>query len=273
VVITVRRIVSRELVFQTLCLLLLGILASEFIIPAHASLQGIGKYCGVVIFDRWDTCFLLSGPYITYIAESVKNELRPYNGKAMQIDASVVIQRQNPGDALIQNYKIVGPAPNTGRWGKLDGLELVAGSDFGPKGTPTFLIEIRNTGSSPVKIDSSEIGPTLLGSDPKSPYTVSDSGSGAVITRSTLVTSSSWQRWIDGVTYSALYWIDPGSHPPERFQLEPGQSMKTRVTFEVSPGQYQFLFGYGGGVHEEKSLASNAISFDVSEKGVATLAR
>ena len=49
--------------------------------------------------------------------------------------------------------------------------------------------------------------------------------------------------------------------------------MKVRVTFNVPPGQYQFIVGYGGGVHEEKSLASNAISFDLSDKGVATLAK
>jgi hypothetical protein len=67
--------------------------------------------------------------------------------------------------------------------------------------------------------------------------------------------------------------FDPASHPPEHFKLEPDQSMKTRITFEVSSGQYQFLFGYGGGVHEEKSLASNAISFDLSDTGVATLAK
>jgi hypothetical protein len=273
VVMTMRRIVSREVLFQVFCLLMLCILSSEFVITARAGLRGIGKYCGVVVFDRWDTCFLLSGPYITYISGSVKEELRPYKGSAMQVDASKVVQRQNPGDALIQKYKIVGPAPDTGRWGKLDGLELVAGSDFGPKGTPTFVIEIHNTGNNPVRIDSSEVGPTLIGSGQQSPFMASDSGSGAVITRATLVTSSSWQSTIGGVTYSASFWIDPVSHPPGHLQLEPGQSMKTRITFEVPPGQYQFLFGYGGGVHEEKSLASNAISFDLSDTGVATLAR
>jgi hypothetical protein len=88
----------------------------------------------VVIFDRWDTCFLLSGPYITYISDSVKNELRPYMGKAMQVDASEVVQHMNPGDALIQKYKILGSAPDTHHWVMLDGLELVAESDSGRMG-------------------------------------------------------------------------------------------------------------------------------------------
>jgi len=43
-------------------------------------------------FDRWDTCFLLSGHFVTYISDAVKDELRPYKGKAMQIDASDVFQ-------------------------------------------------------------------------------------------------------------------------------------------------------------------------------------
>jgi len=55
----------------TLVLLTIGLA-----LLANAGLRGPGKYYGVVVFDRWDTCFLLSGPYITYISESVKNELR-----------------------------------------------------------------------------------------------------------------------------------------------------------------------------------------------------
>lgn len=118
-------------------ILLIGALACGFIITAHAGLRGPGKYCGVVVFDRWDTCFLLSGPYITYISEGVKNELRPYKGKAMQLDVLEVSQPQNPGDALVRKYKIIGPAPDTRHWVMLDGLELVAESDFGPHGVPT----------------------------------------------------------------------------------------------------------------------------------------
>jgi hypothetical protein len=270
---TMRRKVSRELLFQGICLSLLCILSSVSVIITKASLRGIGKYCGVVVFDRWDTCFLLSGPYITYISGSMKNELRPYKGKAMQVDASKVIQPENPGDALIQKYTIVGPAPDTGRWAKLDGLELFAESDFGLNGSPTFLIEIRNSGSDTATIVSSEIGPTLLTSNPKFPFAPSDGGSGAVITRGNIINPGSWSSTNDGVTHFAAYDIDPASRPGERFQLNPGQTMSVRITFKASRGQYQFLFGYGGGVHEEKSLASNAISFDLNERGVATLTR
>jgi hypothetical protein len=248
-------------------------LVSGFIITAHAGLRGPGKYCGVIVFDRWDTCFLLSGHFITYISDGVKNELRPYIGKAMQLDALEVSQPQNPGDALVRKYQIIGPAPDIHNWVMLDGLELVAQSDFGPQGTATFLIELRNTGNKPVKVNSSEFGPTLLGLSLKGPFCVSDGKSEAWFTRVSLVNSSFWESVNGSVKYSASYIIDPKSRPPERFQLEPGQSMKVRVTFKVPPGQYQFIVGYGGGVHEEKSMASNTISFDLNHAGVATLAK
>ena len=31
--------------------------------------------------------------------------------------------------------------------------------------------------------------------------------------------------------------------------------MRIHITFHIPAGKYQFIFGYGGGVHEEKSLA------------------
>lgn len=265
-------VASRKIATQALFLLTPVALAATFgIITAHAGLRGPGKYCGVVVFDRWGTCFLLSGPYITYISEAVKDELRPYEGKAMQVDASDVFQPMNPGDALIRKYKILGPAPDTHHRVMLEAPQLTAESDFGPHGTPAFLMEIRNVGSVPVTIESSQVGPALLGPTSKSPFQASDGNSIAVITRGNLLHPSSWKSTVGDVTRSASYTIDPKRHPPEHFELQPGESMKARITFEVSPGQYQFIFGYGGGVHEEKSLASNPISFDINSDGFASL--
>lgn len=268
-----RPVVPHKLLFQTLCAVLIYALACSFILTAQAGIRGPGKYCGVIVFDRWDTCFLLSGHFITYISDAVKDALRPYKGTAMQVDASEVFQPMNPGDALIRKYEIIGPAPDNHYWVTLDDLELVAQSDFGPEGTATFLIELRNAGNKPVKVNSSEFGPTLIGLSPKGPFCVSDGESEAWFTRVGLLNSSSWESGSGSARYSASYTIDPKSRPPERFQLEPGQSVKVRVTFKVPPGQYQFIVGYGGGVHEEKSVASNAISFDLNDAGIATLAR
>jgi hypothetical protein len=93
------------------------------------------------------------------------------------------------------------------------------------------------------------------------------------MTRAGLLNSTSWESANDGVEISAAFLIDPKTRPPERFQLAPGKSVQVRITFQVPPGQYQFIVGYGGGVHEEKSLASNTISFDLDDKGIASLAK
>lgn len=257
--------------------LMLSILVTvsfSFAFFARAGIRGPGKYCGVVIFDRWDTCFLLSGPYITYVAEAVKGELRPYRGQATQVDARDVLQPMNPGDALIRQYKIIGPAPKTRPWINLDGLELVAASDFNKQATPRFLIQIRNGGSGSVRIDSSEIAPVLVARESDcgfGPFDPSDGASVAIITRVDLEHSPSGTREcsLAGVSYSASYSID--YQQLTSFELAPGQLMSIKITFELPAGQYQFLFAYGGGVHEEKSLASNAISFDIGDGGAATL--
>jgi hypothetical protein len=248
------------------------LLTFAFALLANAGIRGPGKYCGVVVFDRWDTCFLLSGPYITYISENAKNELRPYAGKAVQVDASDVLQPMNPGDALIRKYRIIGPAPNDHHWATLDGLELMTRSDFGLKGMPTFLLEISNTGSALASIDPQQVALVLLAAvDKNSPLVPSDGRSMAVITRSDLVHHGAQQSSVDGIARSWSFTVDPEIRPAGPVQLNPGQSMKMRITFQVPPGQYQCIFGYGGGVHEKMSLAGNAISFDLSENGFATL--
>jgi hypothetical protein len=252
-------------------LVTLLLFACEGVLVTHAGIRGPGKYCGVVVFDRWDTCFLLSGHFITYISDAVKEELRPYKGKSIQIDASEVFQPVNPGDALVRQYKIIGPAPDNHLWAMVDGLELIATSDFEPQGIPAFLLEIRNIGDRPIDVNSHEFGPTLLGQVSKSQFGASDGSSIAVITRGDLVNPSSMGSAVDGVMHSFSYIIDGKARLPERFQLNPGQSIKTRITFAIPRGEYQFMFGYGGGVHEEKSLASNTISFAFSDEGTATL--
>jgi hypothetical protein len=153
----------------------------------------------------------------------------------------------------------------------LDGLELIAESDFGPRGSPALLLEIRNTGNGPIEVNSHEFGPTLLAQVSKSQFKASDGSSIAVITRGDLVNPSSMGSTVGGVTHFFSYTIDGEGRLPERFQLNPGQSMKARITFAIPCGEYQFMFGYGGGVHEEKSLASNTISFALSDEGTATL--
>jgi hypothetical protein len=120
--------------------------------PVHAAFRGPGKYSGIVIFDRWDTCFLLSGPYITYISEAVKEELRPYAGQAIQIDVTEILQLMNPGDGLIKSYVILGQAPDDPRNSIANKLEIEAEPAFDGKSAPMFDITVRNVSLEPVSV-------------------------------------------------------------------------------------------------------------------------
>jgi hypothetical protein len=104
---------------------LLTSLSVSFSTPANAGIRGPGKYSGVVIFDRWDGGILFSGIYLMYISETVKNQLRKYDGQAIEIDALDVVQPTNPGDGLIRRLIVLGPAESKG-WYSVEGLKLVA---------------------------------------------------------------------------------------------------------------------------------------------------
>jgi len=59
---------------------------------------------------------------------------------------------------------------------------------------------------------------------------------------------------------------------PYRFTVAPGGEKRIDVLFNLPDGQYDFLFGYGGGVHDEMCLASNLSAFDM-EDGKARIVR
>jgi hypothetical protein len=254
-------------------LIIIGLIVSGSIDPASAGIRAPGKYSGVVIFDRWDTCLLVSGPYVTYISENVKGGLRQYAGMAVQIDASEVIQPINPGDALVRNYELLGLAPDVRDDPvKLDGLFFRVEGRFQAEGSPVFIIDIHNSGSADTEIRTDEVGITLLGNH-RSPLSPSDGPSEAVITRAPLsgpYGSGSWEY--GGESFHASLRVDGRAIPPH-IRLKAGESRAFRVRFDVSPGEYQFIVGYGGGVHQGRSLVSNAISFDVDRSGTATLVK
>ena len=180
-------------------------LASLFVATASAYLFGPGKYCGVVVFDRWGTCYLVSGPYVNYVASDVKSGLLPYKGRAMQVDASEVTQGGLLfEDPMIHKYKILGPVP-VPKWVTLDRLQLLAVQAFGRYTRPQFLIELRNNGKSPVGVDRSEIGILLFEAE-KPELSSSDDDSVALISRNGIEEASyislleSETRKVPGVT-------------------------------------------------------------------------
>src|SRR5919112_755048 len=119
-------------------------LVGVFHLSARAGIRAPGKYSGVVFFDRWDTCVLINGRYVTYVAEGVKEELRKYAGVAVQIDASDVVQPMNPGDALVRKYKLLGLAPEPDERYALDSVHIRIRDDVGGTGRVAFVVSIDN---------------------------------------------------------------------------------------------------------------------------------
>lgn len=236
-------------------------------------IRGPGKYCGVVVFDRWGGCTLYSGIYVMYIAEAAKSQLRSYSGQAVEIDAKEVSQPINPGDGLIKRFEVLGPAPEGRRsWVKREGISLTTSVRIQADGKPVATITIENTNGAAVKLLSQELALTLLmkrGDGER--WSVSDGPSFALITRQSFEVGSSEPRWKDnGVEAGKPYaWSIGRDHAlPHDFMLGSKERKVIEVSFDLPDGQYDFLCGYGGGVHEDKCIASNLSAFDV-ENGKA----
>ncbi len=109
------------------------------------------------------------------------------------------------------------------------------------------------------------IGVNLF-SNQKSPFSPSDGRSEAVITRSPLNFAGGGHSFSVGEKEFHGSFDAPDGHVPF-FALRPGESKSIQLTLKLTPGEYQLVVGYGGGVHENRSLASNAVSFDVDKDG------
>ena len=86
----------------------------------------------------------------------------------------------------------------------------------------------------------------------------------AVITRADVALAhGSRQIGAGSKIYSYSYLITDDDRFPQAFELAPNESRKTQIAFELPAGHYQFFAGYGGGVHESKSIVSNPVSLDL----------
>ena len=243
---------------------LLASLTASLCTTANAGMRGPGKYSGVVIFDRWGGCILFSSVYLMYISETVKDQLRPYDGQAIELDALEVIQPTNPGDGLIQKLKVLGPAPQSNRPFTFDGITLTA-QPVAVKGERAAIeLTITNEGDAAARIDSSQIGFTLLSEKIAGAPTPSDGPSMAVITRSNVFTGKgTWGLGTGENVYSYSYIIPDNLRLSQSFDLAPHAARGTQLLFHLPAGHYQFFAGYGGGVHESKLNVSNPVSIDL----------
>ena len=230
--------------------------------PAIAGIRAPGKYSGVVFFDRWGSCILFSGVYLMYISEEAKDQLRAYEGQAIEIDAKEVLQVINPGNGLIKRLTVLGPAHPKHAGYTLEDIKLEAQLIAVNPPYVTISLTVINDSDTAAKISSPEIGFALFApkSISPSPLSVADGPSTAVITRTDILTGhiSTEVKAQDPISYR----ITDEDRLPDFFTLPPHGSKATRIRFTLPEGSYQFLAGYGGGVHEGYVDTSNPVSFD-----------
>lgn len=224
-----------------------------------AGIRGPGPYNGVVIFDRWDGCYLYSGIYLMYVSEKVKDGLRPYQGDFVLLDALQVYQPMNPGDGLIKSFGAIERGKSQRQEGiPLDGLHMAITTVEQGNGIVRFRVVLENDGAKTVVIDTSQVALTLLKKkgDHENDWPMpSDGPSRALITRRSLG--------------SALHHDDShvkiihNTELRDRYELAPGKNEAFDVEFDLPAGEYDFVTGYGGGVHESRLVVSNMIAFDV----------
>jgi hypothetical protein len=248
----------------------------------NAGIRGPGKYNGVVIFDRWGACYLYSGAYLMPVSEKVKELLRSWEGKAVLVDAQEVYQPINPGDGLITKLVVLGPADEPAsvpmqRPPDIDGLSLTVAANFSKEASDELVVQVRNVGSTSRELHMDALAPTLLakkGGD-EHPWPPADGPSFAALTRFDmlfLAKTPARQSWgVNGNPHVTAMSVASGTPISARIHIEPGEVIEVPLTFELGPGEYEFLVGYGGGVHAARSLASNRLDFDVSESGKAQL--
>jgi hypothetical protein len=204
-----------------------------------------------------------------YLSETVKEGLRQYSGQAIQIDAKEVYQPMNPGDGRIGKFDYLGPAPETRSWVSLKGVRLRTRVKASDDGKAIASITVEDEGYDSVKLFSSELALTLLKKREvrARDWTPSDGPSFALVTRQDLGTC--WKS--NGVNNGQPYgWTIGKEHAlPLEFTIAPKETRTIEVRFELPDGQYDFLCGYGGGVHEDKCVASNLSAFDIENGRVS----
>ena len=264
-------------------LIALSILTAGLVACAFGAIIVPGKYTGVVIFDRWDGCHFLRGVYDMEVSEKVKELLRPYNGQAVQVDVKGVWQPVNPGDGLITRLEVLGPSEEpdttTGRNAStpLDGLVLTAAPNFPEDGHDEFVITLRNDGPVAREIGTGALGPTLFAkkSSDDCPGFIgapSDGPSYAAATRRSIpfLYSGGTSFCASGEQIRIHLFLEPELVFPERLILAAGEAIELPIRFELTPGEYELVAGYGGG-DSSRILVSNRLGFDVDAAGRAHL--
>jgi hypothetical protein len=256
--------------------------AALLVLSASQSIAGErteGKYSGVVIFDRWGGCTLYSGVFVMYISEAVKAKLEKLAGKCIEVDATAVDQPRNPGDGLIKELTVVGPAPPMNAWESPEGVKVVVKPAFEDGHAPEFIIRLECAGDTHINPSMDALAPTLLAKKVKGErdWGPSDGPSYAMMTREAFWSGGSEPRLSGGGYSGGREWTWKLTRPLKFWKkvvVQPKESFEMQIVFSKLPaGEYEFLAGYGGGVHAGQCASSNLIAFDVKADGTASLVK
>jgi hypothetical protein len=252
-------------------------------VAALAGIRGPGKYSGVVVFDRWDTCYIYDGVFLMYVAEKEKGRLRKYEGRHVEVYAKEVVQPMNPGDGRITKFDLLSSSGQRPHAARRKDLWITAEPLFEPGRKPRFALAVENRGGADVKVSQSSITPTLLGEkDEYDDFSPSDGKSEARITRCGLdnakdfyeersVTSTKPDGQKTTLTKRYAFEVEDGGGLPAELLVPAGQTLRVVVALEVPPGIYDFLFGCDIGIRENRRVVSNVVSFQVGDDGFTSL--
>jgi hypothetical protein len=253
-------------------LILVSSLFAEIIVP--------GKYCGVVIFDRWGGCTFNHGIYTLYVSEAIKGRLREQAHKCIEIDATELIQHSE--DARIQNLKVLGPAPAVEFGASPKGMRIVVAPAFADGQAPEFVVCVENTSQKPLLVDLEVLAPTLLGkrkpaADEFSRDFETADGPTEIVVGDQPFYWDKMQRARKGSGVSnganCQWTVKQPATLSEDVTIQPKGGFELRVSFALPTGEYDFLAGYGASFDNGESAASNLVAFDVNADGTARLVK
>ena len=238
-------------------------------------LGGPGKYNGVVIFDRWDACYLYSGALVMPVSEVTKSRLREFEGKFVLLD----VEKVNPatwanGDLIVQIRAIEPGKAIDPKAPIFDGLVLRTSLDA-HHGPAQVNLAIANAGKKALRLNLDQLGITL--------FVRKDTGQAGLYASSDGPSFAASRSSLDSAKYGlvseyggiAKYAIarQPANSFPTSgvwiLNIEPGKRRIIPLKFSIPPGEYEFLAGFGGRMHESPVVVSNRTDFKVDADGTA----
>jgi hypothetical protein len=245
----------------------LFLIQSTALSTGFADVRPMHNYEGTVVFDRWGGCLLSSGDYAMYVSEKVRQNLLPYDGKAIQVKAAGYDFITDSGDIRIA------PGSQNGIYPASLRLKTFPAFQKGIK--PSIIIEIINVSKRQLQIASENLAPILLTkvSPQSARYAPQDSPSFALITNQKFWISGKSRWGSSGMEKGHRYTWNIGESQalPQYFVLKKHQKRQIKISFDLPEGEYDFLCAYNPGfAFESASIVSNRIAFDLDIEGNIT---